>query len=378
MRRVDNREVRREQGRWPARFAWLRAGLYLLFLTVAVMGGLWLNGEGGIWIRLLLTEPMAALSTSGAVSPPPSEGSTASTSQPEASLSSEPETSPPSATKPPEEEKPFTFAWMSDTQLYSESWPQIFRRMTGWLAENREKENIQMLFHTGDVVNNRNSEAQWNNAVEAMSLLDGLPYLIATGNHDVGTPTGDYSRFSPRFGANVPPGGETWEEGKGQYALFSMNGMDFLMVFLGYGTEEEGTAWAAEILSRYPDRYAILGVHSYMHDTGALTTIGKGYYNALVVPHANVRLVLCGHHHSAGKRETPLDDDGDGETDRTVIQLLADYQAAGEGGGGFLRLLTFDTAAGLLKVHTYSPYLDKTSYYEDPTVDTFEVPIDWP
>lgn len=54
----------------------------------------------------------------------------------------------------------------------------------------QEKEGIRYLLHTGDVVNNRNSDSQWDNAVAAMNRLEGrLPYLISAGNHDVGAPT---------------------------------------------------------------------------------------------------------------------------------------------------------------------------------------------
>lgn len=144
---------------------------------------------------------------------------------------------------------------------------------------------------------------------------------------------------------------------------------------MGYGTGDEGIAWTNSLLAQYPDRYAILGVHSYMHETGVLTTLGKGIYQQIVVPNPNVRLVVCGHHHAAGRKATELDDDGDGKPDRTVYQMLADYQDAGQGGGGFMRLLTFDKAANRLRVRTYSPYLDKTSFYEDPDIDTFDLPL---
>ena len=116
-------------------------------------------------------------------------------------------------------------AWISDTQLYSESYPAVFDSMTGWLADNAEKEGIRYLLHTGDVVNNRNSDGQWDNAVAAMNRLEGrLPYLISAGNHDVGAPTGNSDRFTTRFGRKEPEGGGLWEGGKGQYALLDAGG----------------------------------------------------------------------------------------------------------------------------------------------------------
>ena len=353
------------------RFAALMAGVYLVAAFAAAGSLGWLGSRGGDWLTVLARAAVVADSSDKSDNPAQPTGSTGQTTGTEASTTT---TDPlPSATEPLSEE-PFTFVWMSDTQLYSESYPDIFRSMTTWIEENKEERNIRYVLHTGDVVNSRLQEAQWDNAVEAMGILT-VPYLIAAGNHDVWTPVGDYQYFSPRFGNISPPNGGLWEQGKGMYDCLSLGGMDILLLFLGYGTGDEGIAWANSILAQYPDHYAILGFHSYMHDTGALTTIGKGLYGDIVEPNPNVRLVLCGHHHSAGLRETPIDDDGDGQSDRTVYQMLADYQDAGQGGGGFMRLLTFDTAARVLQVRTYSPYLKQDSFYEDPSIDTFDLPL---
>lgn len=35
-----------------------------------------------------------------------------------------------------------TLAWISDTQLYSESYPAVFDSMTGWLADNAGKGGV--------------------------------------------------------------------------------------------------------------------------------------------------------------------------------------------------------------------------------------------
>ena len=372
--------------RTKRRFSRGAVAAVVLFATALALLLLWLSPLGNAWeqsaaeamaqFREYMRQAGPSASFSSAITQPSdtikgsSPGETAATTPSDVVLTN------PTQTTQPLQPDPFTLAWISDTQLYSESYPAIFHSMTTWLADNAEKENIRYLLHTGDVVNNRNSDGQWKNAVEAMNRLTGkLPFLIAAGNHDVGAPTGDYSRFTPRFGQTEPVGGGLWEGGKGQYALLDAGGLSLLIVMMGYGTGDEGIAWTNSILAKYPDRYAILGVHSYMHETGVLTTLGKGIYQKIVVPNPNVRLVLCGHHHAAGRKSTELDDNGDGQTDRTVYQILADYQAAGQGGGGFLRLLTFDKAANRLQVRTYSPYLEKNSFYEDPDIDTFELPL---
>ncbi len=266
----------------------------------------------------------------------------------------------------------FSIAWISDTQVYAESYPSTFTAMTTWVEERRAVRNIQALVHTGDVVNNRKSESQWENAVEAMNRLR-LPVLIAAGNHDVWTPETDYRYFSRYFGKSNDPETVTWQEGQGQYRRISVGDMNLLLLTLGYGTGAEGIAWADAVLSEYPDHFAVLGFHSYMHETGTLSTLGKTLYQELVEPHPNVRLVLCGHYHAVGRHDRPIDDDADGVPDRTVVQLLADYQGNEEGGGGFLRLLTFDADLGEVRVETYSPFLEADAYAEDP----FSFPLEW-
>lgn len=356
------------------RIPWKKALIATLITVLAVIGLFELLSLSGEWLpkvrEALARNPVPVYTSSTTAA------NTQTTTAATEGTASDPADSAPSSTEvtDPVKKEPFTLAWISDTQLYSESYPDIFRSMTGWLVENKETENIQALIHTGDVVNNRKSGGQWTNAVEAMGQLN-LPYLIAAGNHDVWTPETDYVYFSEHFGTSNDPDTVIWEQGKGQYRLISAGGMDLLILTLGYGTGDEGIAWANGILGRYPDRYAVVGFHSYMHNTGALTAIGKTFYEQLVAPNPNVRLVLCGHHHAAGKRLSEIDDDGDGAPDRTVYQLLADYQDAPKGGGGFIRLLTFDPEARKIRVHTYSPYLEQTSFYEDPEVDTFDIPL---
>lgn len=74
-----------------------------------------------------------------------------------------------------------------------------------------------------------------------------------------------------------------------------------------------------------------------------------------------------------------LDDNGDGIPDRSVYQMLADYQGAEEGYFGYIRLLQSDVANNKLRVKTYSPYLDDYNYYDEdeyPGKDEFVLDLD--
>ncbi len=79
----------------------------------------------------------------------------------------------------------FTIAVLSDTQYYSEKYPDIFLSQTNWVAENASALNLLCVIQEGDVVNN-DVEFQWQNADKAISVLDKheVPYCIAIGNHD--------------------------------------------------------------------------------------------------------------------------------------------------------------------------------------------------
>src|SRR5690606_16934309 len=81
--------------------------------------------------------------------------------------------------------KPFTLVLLPDTQVYSQSYPEIYYAQTKWIADSADK--FSFVLHQGDITNN-NAEAEWVVAEKAMSALDGkIPYTVVVGNHDLGT-----------------------------------------------------------------------------------------------------------------------------------------------------------------------------------------------
>ena len=58
---------------------------------------------------------------------------------------------------PTPEEFDFSFAWITDTQNYPKAYPQIYDSMTQWIVDNKEKQNIQYVMHTGDIVDGMGS-----------------------------------------------------------------------------------------------------------------------------------------------------------------------------------------------------------------------------
>ena len=80
----------------------------------------------------------------------------------------------------------FTIVMLPDTQYASESWPEVFRAQMQWVDTQQSANNIRYVLHVGDVVDNSDQVAQWNNSKSAMGLpTDDVPYIIGPGNHDL-------------------------------------------------------------------------------------------------------------------------------------------------------------------------------------------------
>lgn len=276
----------------------------------------------------------------------------------------------------------YTFVWVSDTQFLTELYPHIQQQQFDWIVDSMDKMNIKYLFHTGDIVNEPTASYQWERASGYMKMLEqaGLPHGVLAGNHDVGSYDWDYTTYSRYFGEDryqdQPYYGGSYKNNRGHYDLISVEGHDFIMMYMGWGTEDEDIKWMNEVLAEYPDRTAFLSFHDYLRSNGTRSATGNKLYEQVVVPNPNVVAVLSGHYTGANLLKDNIDDDGDGAPDRTVYQMLADYQGHAEGGMGYLRLLHFDTKNDQIFVNTYSPYLDKYNYYTKPGIDEFTIKMD--
>ena len=289
----------------------------------------------------------------------------------------------------------WTLAVLPDTQRYTiDPWKGIFPAITQWLARNKEARNIRFVLHEGDITGG-NTEATWQVASEAMALLDEakIPYSMATGNHDHdgcnpfrhapdrNTLLGNYFPVS-RY-RSMPTFGGTFEPGRTEnsFHLFTVAGRDYLTLALECGPRNETVAWAAQILEKYPDRFAVVVTHAYLysdgtrynwaakgssqqynlhcksygfsapHDGSENVNDGQQLWEKLVGKSKNVRLVLSGHVPWAGARSV-----GKGAGGQTVHELVAAYHDPPE---GYIRLLEFLPDGKTIQVKTYSPHLDK-------------------
>jgi len=282
----------------------------------------------------------------------------------------------------------YTFVWMTDTQYYCESAPDIYMTMTRWISEHIEDRNINFVFHTGDVVNQTGDALQWQRADEAMTYLDGtVPYSILAGNHDLTNSGNPYENFLTYFGKNRMDAkcikcNTVWysHDGEASAQIIDAGRQDYLVLALGVWPDTDMITWADTILKEHTEIPAILTTHDYMSVDGMRSDTGDKLFEEIVRKNPNVHLVLCGHNHDAQCRQDDLDDNNDGIKDRTVYQLMADYQATASGGNGFMRLLTIEERNKKLTVTTYSPFLNQYNCYSAkyPGKDHFDIDIsDW-
>lgn len=256
----------------------------------------------------------------------------------------------------------FSLIWIADTQVVNELYPETLQDEMAWAVQERDARNIKAVIHTGDIINDVASRRQWNNAAAAFSELTGsLPFLAVAGNHDVGTTTIDYAEFNKNIASLYPDKSRLYAGGRGSYTLLETENLKLILIGIGWAYQDAPVQWLSDTLAKYPDYTAILCVHSYLNPNATLTDGGKILLEQVVKKHRNVRFVLSGHRNHTAYLATPLDDNSDGTPDRTVHQLMYNYQEENAKTlGTYLRILTFDPGARSVSVETYSPALDDT------------------
>ena len=269
-----------------------------------------------------------------------------------------------------------TVAWLTDTQHYAnyaaKDLPNIFPVMTAFLRDKAEEMNLVYVVHTGDLVHVNDSQENWTVAREAMDLLDGIPTGVLAGNHDMDPAKGGYKNYGKYFGEKQYNQqscyGESFENNRGHYDLVTVSGRNYIFVYMSHAPDKKAIRFLQNSFQKYPDRVGILCVHDFITTEGTLSQAGEQLREQVVAKCPNVYMVLCGHRYGLYTLEDGFDDDGDGVKERTVYEIMMNYQAAGkEGGGGYLRLMQFDEENHEIRCVNYSPYLDDYDWLDDPS-----------
>ena len=292
------------------------------------------------------------------------------------------------------QEKTFSIIVFPDTQIYSKDRPswrrsskkEVFMHMTQWVAARAKTDNIKFVLNMGDVVNDNDELYQWENANEAMSVLDGIvPYVMVIGNHDMfmGSEESplDSIRNTTNFNHTFPYSryqNEKWYGGRmpedrffphdsynNSYHFFSQGKLEFMIVSLEAGPTDRMLAWADSLISSYPKKRVIVATHSYMQGNdqrdkpggfGYLppnSNTGEEVWDKLIKKHKNIFLVLSGHIGNSDRHKGLLVSKG--INGNTVYQQLN-----GEAYDGWLRILRFVPSEDKIYVESYSPWQPAT------------------
>ena len=282
----------------------------------------------------------------------------------------------------------FMIAVMPDSQYYSASMnggtPAMFASQTDWIVSHRVASNIVYAAQLGDIVNygdtnhggTANYHNEWFNATNALYRLEdplttglpyGIPYGAAVGNHDE-SPNGDatgtttfYNQFFgvSHFAGRPYYGGHYGTNNNNHFDLFSASGLDFIVLYFQYDATADPAklSWGNNLLQTYSNRHAIVISH-YIGTLGTPDTFsaqGAAIYNALRT-NANLFLMCSGHIFSGTNGEGSRSDVFRGHT---VYTLVSDYQGHPNGGSGLMRLYQFSPDNGVIRVFTYSPWLNQ-------------------
>ncbi|MGK0187962.1 MAG: hypothetical protein ACI9R3_003754 [Verrucomicrobiales bacterium] len=296
----------------------------------------------------------------------------------------------------------FTLIVLPDTQGYADirhretqkHWPELgdqrscFLTQTDWIRKNKQKMNIVMTVHVGDITQTEHDE-EWQIADTAFKTIDNhVPYVVCSGNHDMGyspqrrkTSQSRKSRFSsyfppsrftknplynPHFGKKKKQHFREEEKTENYYLFLNAGGMKFLILTLEFKPRDEALAWANSVVTEHPDYRTIVVTHSYLtRKKGQRSNVddylvegnsGESIWEKFVSRHRNIFLVLSGH-----SMENLLTSKG--EHENTVHQVQADYWYWDipeiKAGSGYLRIMTFRPDKDMIDVQTYSPVQDK-------------------
>lgn len=277
---------------------------------------------------------------------------------------------------------------ITDTQYYSEAYPEVYAGEVAWLAENAAARKIAFVTHTGDLIQNwvdpgqteERARREFRLASQMQAVLDaaGIPNSVLPGNHDSKRGVtrelfNDYfgpARYADRswYGGSITP-----DDNGANWSSFDAGGARFVMISLPYAYAEREIAWAEEVVAAHPDANVVISTHEHLTPAGEdqeaersttsrWVSHGDLLWERVVAPHRNVVLVLSGHFHGVGAIVT---ENAGGIPGHTVLEALADYQEfrtpTGERATGFQRLLQVDLAAGVLAVDTFSVPLDASA-----------------
>jgi hypothetical protein len=251
----------------------------------------------------------------------------------------------------------FSVIQISDTQFLSANYPDLFTNLTNWISSNKEKYNIQMVMHTGDIVDNPADQLQWEQASSSMGVLleSGLPYCWNAGNHDkqFGDPENlwlgnNYTAFNIETLREKNYWLSDLNGGKNTATQFSFGNTNYLIINLEYNPDQNVLGWMSSVLNSHNNSRAIVATHSYIDQKGEYSTENEIRLKNTLDQFSNVFLVLSGHVHPNGVARTRVENREEILFDRQDVDNKQGAAAA--------RIMTFNAQTSTVNVTTYLAY----------------------
>ena len=252
--------------------------------------------------------------------------------------------------------------------------------MTHYINEQQATLGIAYVVHTGDIVSKGGNKKEWMRARAAMDVIRSIPNGVLAGNHDrSGKGYDSYLKyFGEAYYKGEPWYGRNYRDNVNHYDLITLGSTNFIFVYLSYEPDSGAISWANRVFASYASRVGVLCTHDYLDGSSILTANGQLLQQKIARVNPNIYLVLCGHRYTEDEVPVHFDDNGDGASDRTVYQCIANYQNLEQGNSGYIRFLVFDETAGSIHFYTYSPLLHAYGTPpEQATCKTDTLPIPW-
>ncbi|MBQ3125906.1 MAG: metallophosphoesterase [Clostridia bacterium] len=272
------------------------------------------------------------------------------------------------AEKAPVGEYAYSFAFVGDTQIVTEKYPNELSKIYDWILANKDAKKIAYVLGLGDITNS-DTDQEWATALSQISKLDGkLPYSLVRGNHD------SVKQFTKNFSTEVyrKQFEGFYEDGiLNTWRTFKAGKTDYLMITLDYGASDDVLKWAGEVIAAHPEHRVIITTHAYFFRDG--TTLGANdvcppattggsnngddIWKKLISKYENIVLVVSGH----DPCENIVARQAKGEHGNTVTQVLIDPQGvdAASGATGMVAMFYFSEDGNSIEVECYSTVREK-------------------
>ena len=303
--------------------------------------------------------------------------------------------------------KEYTIVLIPDTQNYTLNKKNIFhlKEQIQWIIDNKEKENIVLVSHVGDVIASnidsypynlhligfmcnkrsvdfiKNQNDSWEKVAFISDLfnIEDLAFSISPGNHDYDCKNnkkslkGFKNTFNNKkiFKRKWFLGIDATEINTAQ--IFEINKQKFIHIGLEWQPSNKAIEFAQEIIKSNPEKPVILTTHEYLINrdkafperckksaigcswTSAQDNNGEELFQKLIKLNPQIFMVFSGHNQVEQGFLV-----SENLLGRKVIQITSDFSGDPGGGNGWMTLIKLNLESSSITINNFSPTYKKS------------------